>query len=119
MKKLATVFLFTLLAACATGIGETPAQKVFAATQVYDAALTAAVAYKKLPPCNAAPRPVLCSDAAVVATLQKADTVAYEALKSAQTVVRTPTATQSALQTAIAWATEAASAFSRVAAAVK
>lgn len=121
MKKLlSSILAAALLSACATaGVGETAAQKVFAATGVYDAALTAAVAYKKLPACTAVPKPVLCSDASVVATLQKADTVAFEALKSAQTVVRSTSSSQSALQTAVSWATEAAGAFSRVAATIK
>ena len=119
MKTLGMVLVVSLLAACASmGQDATPAQRVFAATQVYEAALTAAVAYKRLPACSVQPRPPLCSDAGVVATLQKADNVAAEALKSAQTVVRAP-ASSPALATAVAWATEAANAFSRIAAAAK
>lgn len=120
MRKLLVAVAILALSACVT-IPEksTPAQKVFAATGVYDAALTVAVAYKRLPPCTATPKPILCSDAGVVATLQKADNVAFEALKSAQTVVRSTSSTQSALSTAVAWATEAANAFSRIAAAAK
>lgn len=115
MKKMlaALVVAVTLaLGACAT-TADTPSQKVFAATQVYNTALTAAVTYKKLPSCESASQP--CSDKSVVATLQKADTVAYEALKSAQTVVRNPQSSSSSLQAAALWAQEAASAFGRVA----
>lgn len=121
IKKLAIVLLVALLSSCASFslTDSTPAQKVFAATQVYNAALSAAVAYKKLPSCAQAQKPILCSDAAVVATLQKADNVAFEALKSAQTVVRSTGASTSALSTAVAWATEAASAFSKITTALK
>lgn len=120
IRNLLVAVTMLALSACATlGTNATPAQKVFAATGVYETALTVAVAYKRLPPCTATPKPILCSDVGVVATLQKADNVAFEALKSAQTVVRSTSSTQSALSTAVAWATEAANAFSRIAAAAK
>lgn len=118
LYRIVFVLAVIALAGCAS-IGETPAQKVFAATSTYDAGLTAAVAYKNLPPCGQPASPTICSDKEVVATLQKADNVAFEALSSAQKVVRDTKATQPALQTAVAWATEAAAAFNRIATALK
>lgn len=111
MKRLLCIIALAALVGCATT--ETPQQKVFAATQVYDTALSVAVTYKRLPLCSPTTGPV-CSDKSVVATLQKADVVAYEALKSAQGVVRAPAVSESAAQMAVRWATEAVAAFSRV-----
>jgi ABC-type uncharacterized transport system auxiliary subunit len=113
MKVLLSLLFAALLSACSS-IPESPAQKVFAATSAYNAALSAAVAYKKLPACGQTASPTLCSDKGVVATVQKADNVAFEALKSAQTVVRQTGQTETSLQTAVRWATEAIAAFSRV-----
>ena len=118
MKRLLVGLLTAGLVGCAAVgdivSGGTPAQKVFAATGVYDAALSVAVAYKKLPACTLQPKPVLCSDASVVATLQKADNVAFEALSTAQKIVRTPASTESALAAAARWAQEAVGAFGRL-----
>lgn len=116
MKKLmmGTIF-FCFLTACASlGQNSTPAQKVFAATQDYDIALSVAVAYKRLPSCHAQPKVVLCSEPSVIATIQKADTVAYEALSAAQKVIRSQNPNQSSLQTAVNWATGAVAAFSKI-----
>ena len=113
MKRLLALVLFVALSGCAT-IGATPAQKVFAATQAYDVALTAAVAYKRLPACKAGASPV-CSDPQVVKTLQTADNVAAESLKSAQDVVRGGVgANPSSLAVAATWAQEAVNAFTRI-----
>lgn len=112
---ISALLLSLALAGCASG-PKSPSQAVFQAHLIYDAALTGAVFYKELPKCPAKP---LCSDPATVATIQKADNVAFEALSSAQKVVRTPTATQTALQTAATWASEAVNAFNRVVAVVK
>lgn len=113
MKKLFLVLLLFLTACASSPSGDTtPAQKVFVATKAYDAALSLALAYRALPPCGSGP--VICSDRAVIATIQKADIVAFEALKAAQGVVRSPTSSASAIQTALIWATEAIGAFSKV-----
>lgn len=114
MKKLLAVLTFALVSACATTPDSAPS-KVFAAHQAYEVALTAAVTYKKLPPCEAPAAPKVCSDKSVVATLQKADNVAFEALKSAQNVVRSSGQSDTSLQTAVRWAQEAVGAFARVA----
>lgn len=95
--------LIVALALALTACGTTPQQKVFNAHLAYDAALTAAVAYKESPG----------ADKTVVSTIQRADTVAFEALKSAQNVVRQPKQ-QSAWATAAMWASEAVAAFARV-----
>jgi uncharacterized protein YceK len=114
MKKLFLLLpVLAILSGCGATLVTTPENKVFAAHQTYDAALTVAVTYKELPACAKTDSPV-CSDAGVVATIQSADKVAYEALMSAQKVVRAPKATTSALQTAVTWATEAINAFKRV-----
>lgn len=110
MKSAALMLLFVVFAGCANT--QTPAQKVFAAHQVYEGALTAAVAYRKLPDCAKSDTPV-CSDKEVVATVQKADIAAFEALKSAQNVVRS-SKSKSALDTAVKWAQEAVNGFSRI-----
>lgn len=106
---LATVLTLAGFSGCTTDPKTTtsPQQAVFEAKSAYAVALTAAVAYKRLPPCDKNPRP--CSDKAVVAQIQKADNVAASALDAAETAVRTPgfgndvvsssvTAAQSALQ---------------------
>lgn len=98
------------------GCANSPEKAVYQAHLAYDVALSGAVFYRDLPPCPAKP---LCRDAEALATIQKADKVAYEALSSAQKVVRSPAATQSAMQTAATWASEAIAAFSRVVAIVK
>lgn len=113
MKRLLALALFVAVSGCAT-IGATPAQKVFAATQAYDVALTAAVAYKRLPACKVGGA-TLCSDPVVVKTLQTADNVAAESLKSAQDVVRGGVgANASSLEVAATWAQEAVRAFARI-----
>ena len=63
---------------------------VFAAKSSYATALTAAVAYRRLPACTSTQR-APCSDAGVVAQLQRADTVAAMAMDAAEAAVRTPT----------------------------
>lgn len=88
-----------------------PGKTVFLATLAYDAALSAAIVYQELPKCPAKP---LCSDPNVVATIQTADKVAYEALSSAQKIVRSIDASHPALETAAAWASEAIGAFTKV-----
>jgi hypothetical protein len=90
MKKLLLAGLLLVLAACATG--QTPAQKVYAIQGNYNAALSIAVAYQKLPDCVEG-GPTLCKKDSVVEELQRADKVAYPVLQGAQEVVRDPGAT--------------------------
>lgn len=87
MKNLlASALLAILLVGCVTP--QSGAQTVFQAKQDYAVALTAAVAYKRLPACGAT-APKLCSDKAVVTQLQKADDAAIALLDGAETVART------------------------------
>lgn len=110
MRKIIAV-LALALAACA-GTPESPSQAVYAAHGAYATTLTAALAYKRLPPCQRAKPP--CSDPAVVAQLQKADDVAFEALSAAQRAVRTPGFGEDRIQTAIAVANQAIGAFTAI-----
>jgi hypothetical protein len=103
-----------LLAGCAGGpIGQTPAQAVFAAKGTYNTALSAAVAYKRLPACSAVVKQP-CSDKAVLAQLQKADNVAAAALDSAESAVRTPGFGKDAAQSAITAANAAVQALASI-----
>lgn len=91
-----------VLTGCAstTTSSSTPAQTVFAAKSGYATVLTAAVAYKRLPACSSTvPQP--CSSPAIVAQLEKADTVAFVALDAAEAAVRTPAITDDARGKAI------------------
>lgn len=94
------------LAGCASTTSTTPAQTVFAAKSGYAAALTAAVAYRRLPAC-AEPRVLPCHDPDVLAQIQRADNVAAGALDAAENAVRTPAVGAGARDRAIA-AAEAA-----------
>ena len=92
---------------CATP--ESPQQAVFQAKSSYAVALTAAVAYKRLPDCVGAPQP--CSSAPVVSQLQKADNVAASALDAAESAVRTPGFGESIVASAVGSAKAALAAF--------
>jgi len=108
MKTFLAALLLTL-AACAT-TPQSPAQAVFLAKTDYAAALTAAVAYKRLPSCETAPPP-LCSRPATVMQLQKADDAANALLNGAEITVRTG---GSNLDMAITAATQAVAAFTSI-----
>lgn len=97
------------LAGCA-GAPQSPAQAVFQAKTSYSTALTAAVAYKRLPVCRE-PAVQPCSDPKIVAQLQKADNVAAGALDAAEAAVRTPGFGSNVLTTAAAAASSALQAF--------
>lgn len=105
MKHLITLALAAALAGCASAPAtpDTPQQAVFAAKSAYATALTAAVAYKRLPTCSPT-RPAPCSHPDLVAQLQKADIVAAASLDAAEAAARTPlvgaTATGRAVQAA-------------------
>lgn len=96
----------TAVTTTAVPAGTTNAQAeqiVFTAKSTYRGVLIAAVAYKNLHACGAGVAQP-CSDPAIVAQLQKADTVAAGALDAAEAIVRTPsvgtTARDMAIQTA-------------------
>lgn len=86
MKRFAAVLALAILSACAL-IPQSPQQAVFSAKQSYAVALTAAVAYKRLPPCPTPSK--VCSDKKVVGQLQKADDAAAALLDGAEVTVRT------------------------------
>jgi hypothetical protein len=88
MKKVLSGLILGLLVACnaCTTMPTTPAQAVFAAKTQYAAALTVAVAYKRLPRCTVATPP--CSDLTIVTRLQKADDAASALLDGAEITVR-------------------------------
>lgn len=89
-----------------TVAGATAERTVFAAKSAYAVALTAAVAYKRLPVCAATPT-LPCSSPVIVAQLQKADNVAAGALDAAEAAVRTPSIGTTARDTAVGAATAA------------
>lgn len=86
-------------------------QIVFTAKSTYRGVLIAAVAYKNLHACGAGVAQP-CSDPAIVAQLQKADTVAAGALDAAEAIVRTPSAGTTARDMAIQTANSALAALS-------
>lgn len=74
-----------------TGISfgaESPAQAIFAVKSGYATALKAAVAYKELLKCSEVLK-IVCSDPKVVAQIQKADLVAFQAISTAQAAADT------------------------------
>lgn len=92
MMKHLILALALAVAGCASTSGGTSAnaeRTVFAAKSAYATALTAAVAYRRLPAC-ASPRVLPCHEPAVLTQIQKADTTAAAALDAAETAVRTP-----------------------------
>ena len=111
MSKLLAVLLLALTA-CASP-PQSPAQAVYATQGTYAVALTLAVKYKALPACVPT-GPPLCKDAKIVADLQKADDVAYDALSAAQRVVRSP-GIGANVQTLLVAADAAVGAFSSIA----
>lgn len=108
--KLLTALLAFALTACASP--QSPQQAVFQAKSSYAVALTAAVAYKRLPSCEKAAQP--CSDKGVISQLQKADNVAAGALDAAEHAVRTPGLGESTVQTAVVAARAALEAFTSI-----
>lgn len=107
MKRLFAIAILTFVASCA-GLPQSPQQAVFAAKQDYAIALSAAVAYRRLPICPSTTK--LCSDPKVVKQLQAADNSASALLDGAENVVRTPGAGIN-LETAVKAASQAVAAF--------
>lgn len=107
--KILSIILAVMLSACSTILPSNSAQTVYIAKSDYAAALTIAVAYKRLPDCSTAPQP--CSSAAIVKQLQKADDVAAGALDAAETAVRTPGFGSSIISTSLSSAKAAVNAF--------
>jgi hypothetical protein len=107
MKRLFFAALLAVVTGCAsTATPQDPAQAIYVLKSDYRTALTVAVAYKALPPCEQPAAPVLCSKATVVTQIQKADDIAYQAIQAAETTVRTPGAGANA-QTALVAAQQA------------
>ena len=87
MKILILAAALAVLGACSsTPANPSPEQVVYKLHGDYATALTAAVAYKKLKPCDGSTP--ICSDPKVVSQLQRADDMAYSALSAAQKAVR-------------------------------
>ncbi len=110
MKRLFAVFVLTLVASCASVTATLdPQQAVFAAKQSYAVALTAAVAYKRLPHCPTATK--ICSEPKVVAQLQKIDDASAALLDGAEVTVRSGGGN---VQMAITAAQQAVAAFTTI-----
>lgn len=93
LRMLFVLASFALVTGCAGLPGggfnaESPAQAIFAVKSGYVTALKAAVTYKELAPCSVSTK-VVCSDAKVVAQIQKADILAFTAINTAQAAVDT------------------------------
>jgi hypothetical protein len=101
-----------MLAACASQVAETPAQRVYALQADYNAALAAAVAYESQPRCEEGEWSG-CSDPEAVAQIRRADDHAHDALQAAQSTVR-GAAGGDGVETALIAAREAVGALRRV-----
>lgn len=101
MKKL-FLFLPMLIMACTTP--QKPSQAVYAAQSSYAGALRAEIAYSNLPRCFGSNVPKLCSEVTIIKKLQKADDLAWSAIKEAQVAVRTPGYADSRVTTVVATA---------------
>lgn len=113
MNRLLAILVITLAGCVSSGGTVTqsnPAQAVYAAKEAYAVALTAAVAYKRLPPCVAGGSPV-CRNASVLSQLQKADDAAAALIDGAQATVN---AGGTNVEMAITAATQAVAAFGSI-----
>ncbi len=110
IARFAAALLLIALTACASQQAirddATPAQTVFVLKSDYKAVLGLAVQYESLPRCPDTESKA-CSDPDIVAAIRKADIAASAALDSAETIVRTPGATDDAVTFAITAAQEA------------
>lgn len=96
----------------------TAGQAMVIARDGYQVAVTAAIAYGKLPTCSATQR-APCHDPALLAQLQKADTVAYAALDAGDAILRQPGLGSTARDRAITAAQSALAAFTTLTGAIK
>lgn len=103
MKKLFAILCASLVVACTTP--DSPAQAVYLAQSQYASALRLELAYSNLPRCGKPDSPKLCSDVNVIRKLQKADDLAWSAIKEAQTAVRTPNFGKDKITTIVSSAT--------------
>lgn len=100
-----------LLAACAQSTPTTSTaalqQKVLAAETAYEAPLRLAIAYNARPRCTTPKTITLCSDAAVVDEIRKANHNIMTAFDAAMNIASTPGVSESKVVAAIAVATDA------------
>lgn len=120
MKLLSILVLSTALVGCASTpgtpgatTGQSPATIVFNAKTAYAAALVIGNQYKSLPVCTV-PATALCHDPAVLSQAQKADNVAFVALNTAESAVRTPQIGATAIDRALSAASAALTAFTSI-----
>jgi hypothetical protein len=106
------IFILALALPACAGV-QSPQETVFATRSAQNVALRAAVEYKHLSPC-ATPAKQPCSDPAIVAQLQKADTVSDQALGAAETAVRTPGFGTEIISSAVTAAKAALAAFQAI-----
>lgn len=87
-----SLLVLGVVVACTTMNGKqlTPQQQVFQLKATYEAALTVAVSYKRLPSCDKPGAPKLCSDVAKVKELAQTDDVAFASISAAEKAVRDP-----------------------------
>lgn len=105
------------LAGCGSSAPD-PQQTVYALEGSYAAALAVEVAYHNLPKCITG-GPKICSDQAVMDNINKADAVAWTAIKAAENTVRTPGVSSSAATAAVVAAQQASAAFTSITATLK
>lgn len=99
MKKL-ILLLPILLMACAKP--DTPAQDIYLVESDYAVALRLEVAYDGLPRCGLKTSPKLCSSLPVMQKVRQIDNVAWDAIRNAETAVRTKGFSDSNVATAVA-----------------
>jgi len=115
IRKIGGTFLLLLLVGCASMVAETPTQRVFAVQADFNAPLAVAVAYESQPRCKEGQGSLDgCSETKVVDILRSAAKDVDNALKSAQTVVRTPGVAESKINLAIAIAKAAVDDFIKI-----
>lgn len=108
MRKLLPLLAVLLIVGCTKP--ETPAQTVYAAQSSYNIAATIATKYLALPRCTPT-APPLCSTPETVLLIKKTDTVAYNSIRAAQVVIRTPGIEESKTALVAATAKSAVGAF--------
>ena len=115
IKKLLLPILTIVLVGCASFEAKTPTQRVFAVQADFTGVLAAAVAYESQPRCVAGQTFINgCSDQKIVDILRAAYKDAFAAIKAAQDVARTPGVSDSKITLAIATATAAVNAFTKI-----